>query len=256
LIETTRNGDVLVLRMAHGKASALDTEFLEALARAFEGAVHDDARAVVLTGTGSIFSAGVDLPRLSAGGREYLETFLPALSGAFLALFTLPKPVVAAINGHAIAGGCVLACACDRRLMAKGSGRIGVSEVLVGVPFPMLALEIMRFAVPPQRLPDLALTGRTVAPQEALELGLVDQLVPVETLERAAIEAATKMAAVPARAFHMTKIALRHPVLDRWRRDGPRADAEVFEAWAAADTQAAIRDFVKRTFEKPPRSNG
>ena len=100
-----------------------------------------DAKAVVLTGQGKIFSAGVDLKRLSEGGADYIRKFLPVLHKLYDTVFYHPKPVVAAINGHAIAGGCVLACCADRRIMAREGGRIGVTESLVGVPFPALAFD-------------------------------------------------------------------------------------------------------------------
>ena len=101
--------------------------------------------ALVITGQGKIFSAGVDLKRLSKEGAAYIRKFLPALDKLYDAVFFHPKPVVAAVNGHAVAGGAVLACCADRRIMARAGGRIGVTELLVGVPFPALAFEIVRF---------------------------------------------------------------------------------------------------------------
>ncbi len=135
------------------------------------------ARAVILTGTGRIFSAGVDLPRLIEGGVPYIREFLPALNAMLAAVFSYPKPVVAAINGHAIAGGCVLACAADRRLMAKDGGRIGVTELLVGVPFPAAAMEIMRHATAPQYFEHAIFSGATFTPEDAAMRGLVDEVV-------------------------------------------------------------------------------
>src|SRR5262245_56968480 len=118
MIDTSEREGVRTLRINHGKAGALDLELCEALHAAFREA--DSARALVLTGTGRIFSAGVDLPRLLADGEPYTRRFLTALDACFRTLFELERPVVAAINGHAIAGGCILACACDARWMAEG----------------------------------------------------------------------------------------------------------------------------------------
>src|SRR4051794_27587744 len=154
MIERTSDDGILTLRLAHGKASALDVELLDALLRELDGAA-EQARALLLTGTGSIFSAGVDLFRLTRDGSDYVRRFLPLLSRCLRALFAFPRPVVAAVNGHAIAGGCILALASDIRLMAEGGGRIGVPELLVGVPFPAAALEIVRFAVPPDKVQSL-----------------------------------------------------------------------------------------------------
>ncbi len=144
MIDVKSDAGIAVLTLMHGKANALDIEFCEALAARFVELRVTDAKAVVLTGQGKIFSAGVDLIRLSEGGADYVRKFLPALHKLYDAVFNHPKPVVAAINGHAIAGGCVLACCADRRIMANDGGRIGVTELLVGVPFPALAFEIMR----------------------------------------------------------------------------------------------------------------
>ena len=102
-IRTSRSDSIAVLEMAHGKANAFDIEFLEALRQALRQAVRSDARAVVITAEGSIFSAGVDLPRILKGDRRYLEEFLVQLSDGLAELFAVPKPVVAAVNGHAIA---------------------------------------------------------------------------------------------------------------------------------------------------------
>src|SRR5262245_8485332 len=110
---------IVVLTMTHGKANALDIEFCDAMAARFNDLRKSDTKAVVLTGQGRIFSAGVDLKRLSAGGADYIRRFLPALHRLFEAVFFHPKPVVAAINGHAIAGGCVLASLADLLLMAR-----------------------------------------------------------------------------------------------------------------------------------------
>ena len=130
-----------------------------------------DAKAVVLTGQGKIFSAGVDLLRCSDGGADYVRQFLPALHQLYDAVFFHPKPVVAAINGHAMAGGCVLACCADRRIMARDGGRIGVTELLVGVPFPALAFEIMRCATPPHYFAERPSAARLIPPRRSRAAG-------------------------------------------------------------------------------------
>ena len=156
-----------VMRMAHGKASALDIEFCAALTSELEALERAGAPGFVLTGSGSIFSAGVDLLRASEGGAEYLRRFLPVLSRCFEALFFYPGPVVAAVNGHAIAGGCILACAGDRRLLVRTAGtqpaRIGVPELAVGVPFPAIALETMRHVATARQFQDLIYGAQTFA---------------------------------------------------------------------------------------------
>ena len=148
MVELETREDIALLRLAHGKVSAFDLELLERIAEELDNIEASSSRAVVITGSGGTFSAGVDLFRVLDGGESYLRQFLPALTRVLIRLYTFPRPVVAAINGHAIAGGCVLACACDYRLMAIGRGTIGVPELVVGVPFPLIALEILRDVLP------------------------------------------------------------------------------------------------------------
>jgi enoyl-CoA hydratase len=124
-----------------------------------------------LTGTGSIFSAGVDLFRITRDGPDYVRTVVPLLSRVLCKLFAFRMPVVAALNGHAIAGGCVIALAADVRLMAERAGKIGVPELLVGVPFPAAALEVVRFAVPRDKLQSLIYSGELSWPRRLWRRG-------------------------------------------------------------------------------------
>jgi len=250
MIDLTHRGAVTVLRMAHGKANALDLEFCEALTAQL--AVCESSpttRALVLTGSGPMFSAGVDLLRVVDGGADYVRVFLPAMNRMFQALFAFPKPVVAAVNGHAIAGGCILVCAADWRLMSREPGRIGIPELLVGVPFPVVPLEIMRFATDASQLQTLAYRGLTLAASDALQYGLVDSVTDADRLFDEALAIAESAAALPAEAFTLTKTQLREPALQRMKA-GASTDATVQGVWASAATLGAIRGYVARTFKK------
>jgi enoyl-CoA hydratase len=250
MIDSKIVNGIAVLTLTHGKANALDIEFCDALATRFDDLRKADTKAVVLTGQGKIFSAGVDLKRLSAGGAGYIHQFLPALHRLFEAVFFHPKPVVAAINGHAIAGGCVLACCADRRIMARDAGRIGVTEILVGVPFPALAFEIVRFAVPLRHLPEFTLFGKTYAVDEALRRGWVDEVTEPGKLIDDAVAVAQKLALLSPAAFAQTKLQIRQPVTEGLQKNGEATDRAVTDIWAAPATLAYIRDYVARTLTK------
>jgi len=249
MIDLKTDNGIAVVTIRHGKANALDIELCEGLAKCFGELCTADARAVVVTGQGRMFSAGVDLIRLSSGGADYVREFLPALHRLCDAVFFHPKPVVAAINGHAIAGGCVLACCADRRIMARGSGRIGVTELLVGVPFPALPFEIVRFAVPPRNLPEFTLSGATYDTDAALQRGWVDEVVEADALIADAIAAAQKLALLSPLAFAQTKKQLRQLVTERMA-SAAATDKIVTDIWAAAETLGSIRDYVARTLKK------
>lgn len=250
MIDIELAGNVAVIRLAYGKANVLDTELCRALtARLEEQRTRSATHAVVLTGTGSIFSAGVDLKRVLDGGADYVKAFLPALREVFDTLFAFPKPVVAAVNGHAIAGGCVLVCAADHRLMANGTGRIGVPELLVGVPFPSIALEIMRNVIAPAQVANALYGGATNDPVRALSLGLVDELIDAAELLPRAVAHAERLAALPPAAFETTKRQLRDPQIQRARGELACHDDAVQRLWESPETMARIRAYVERTLK-------
>lgn len=250
MFRVEQRGAVAVVEMAHGKANAVDMDLCRGTVEQFAALRASPAGAVVLTGSGSIFSAGVDLLRVLEVGAAYVRPFLKALDDLLEALFLFPKPLVAAVNGHAIAGGCMIACAADRRLMARGNGRVGVPELLVGVGFPVVPLEVLRFAVSPEHFAEMVYSGATYPPEEALRRGLVDEIVePAELLPRAIAEA-ERMAAIPAAAFELTKMQMREPALETMRRRRAQLDARIAEYWTAPATLDAIRSYVERTLKK------
>lgn len=249
MIDVGDRDDIRVLTLSHGKASALDIELCGAVADRLEESRSASCSAIVMTGRGAIFSAGVDLVRLVDGGPRYAASFLPALRRVLEAVFTFPKPLVAAVNGHAIAGGCVLACAADRRLMARGPGRIGMPELLVGVPFPSIVLEIVRFASDPRHLSHLVLGGATMTADDAAAHGLVDDVTEPGSLLDDAVAAARMLAARPAHLFAMTKRQLRAPALERVQKS-VADDAQVDAIWSSPATIDAVRGYIDRTFRK------
>ena len=246
MIEVEDRDGVAVVRMAHGPVSAMDVELLEALRDRFRELATGEGP-IVVTGTGRAFSAGVDLRRIVDGGEPYVRRFFPLLVDAFVAIVTCPRPVVAAVNGHALAGGCVVACAADRRIMAAGEGRIGVTELAVGVPFPVVALEIVRHVVG-SRADDLVLTGRGVLPDEALRIGLVDAVVAPAELDAAARREAGRLGAIPPSTFRHTKGQLRRPMLRLVEEHAASDDPVAEDGWASEEVQAAIAAFAERTF--------
>ncbi len=214
MIERTYDDGIAVLTLALPPVNALDVALCDAVADACESLRDDNVRAVVLTGSGRAFSAGVDLRQVAAGGEEYARRLVPALTRMFSSAFTLPMPVVAAVNGHAIAGGCVLAACADVVLMSDGL--IGLPEVRVGVPFPRAAAEVVRYAVGDVAARRLMLGAELVSCDEAVVLGLVDRVVPAAELQAAARTTAAELAdAVPADTFAHTKAQLQSDAVAR-----------------------------------------
>lgn len=247
MVEIREVDGVAVVEMVHGKANALDIEFCGRLIELFAELERGPARAAVLTARGGIFGAGVDLKQLVGGGRAYARRFVPVLIESFCAAFTFSKPLIAAVNGHAVAGGCVLACAADRRLMAAGNGKVGIPELRVGVPFPAIAIEIMREVLSPERFRALVLGAGTLDPETARAWGLVDEVVERDVLTERAIAAAQQLAAVPADTYALTKQQMRAPALRRVREAEAKYGERVLEIWEADATLEAVGRYVAST---------
>jgi enoyl-CoA hydratase len=233
MIAVERRTGLAMLTMDDGRVNALDLEVLTDLT----ASLREIRTPVVITGAGKAFSAGVDLRRIVNDDRgDYVGDFLAALSEAFLAVFTHPYPVVAAVNGHAIAGGCIIALAADYRLMSAGT--IGVTEVAVGVPFPVAALEICRYALGPT-VSAAALLAEAVPASRAKAAGFAHELTsPGELLDRARDVAGSLGAHAPG-AYQLTKQQLQRPTLQAIAAQAEQ-DAAVVDLWRAPETRERL----------------
>ena len=240
-IDVREVGAVTVLTLSSGKVNAMDVDLLSDLTSALRELERTDSTPLVVTGAGQAFSAGVDLVQVLDGGPDYVGALLAALSAAFVSVFGFPGPTVAAINGAAIAGGCVLACACDRRLIVA-DGLIGASELRVGVPFPAAALEILRYACG-DHAEEVMLGGRLYRGADALACRLA-QTVVADDLVGQAVAAAAELGTIPAGSYRNTKTQLRGPALSRIAEAA--VDDEVRRIWASPGTAAAIRGHFER----------
>src|SRR5262245_7358594 len=238
-------GRIAVVTLDRPPANALDRpgfEELIGLCDRLRNAA--EVRAVVLTGTGRFFSAGLDLFEVFAYPPDAFDLFTARFDEAFAALFRFPKPVVAAVNGHAIAGGAVLAAAADLRVVAEGEGRIGLTEIQVGVPFPVSVMEIVRFACA-----ELLYHGRTYPPREACARRRGDELVAPDRLIDRAVERAEELADRDPIAFEHVKIGLRAPALREI--DAARAVGDpMWDVWRSPHTRAAVEAYRTRTLRK------
>ena len=247
MLRLERQAPLAILTLDRPPANALNRDFFVELCAVLPSLAAADVRAVVVTGTGRFFSAGLDLPEiLSYRGAEASE-FMARFDDGFTGLFALEKPVVAAVNGHAIAGGAVLAATADFRLAAEGEGRIGVTEIQVGVPFPASALEPIRFSCAGPALPELLYQGRVYSPAEACARRLVDTVVPAGDLMREAVALARELAAHPPVAFATSKRALRAESLARMAAARAGGEDPVWATWRMPETRAAIEAFAART---------
>jgi enoyl-CoA hydratase/carnithine racemase len=237
-------GELALLRFDDGKANAIDEAFLDRLVAAVTEAGR--ARALVVAGRPRIFSAGLALPSLVGRDRAAMRTFMNRFTDVMLALYTAPLPVVAAVSGHGLAGGCVLALMADRRVMSSGEATIGLNEVRIGIGLPSGVLEPLRALVHGPALTSVALEGRSFTGPEALAIGLVDEVAEPAAVEDTALARATALAELGRAGYAQIKAALRQPVLDAvaQRRD---ADMERWlDSWFSDDGQRQIAALVAK----------
>jgi enoyl-CoA hydratase len=240
-----RNGDVAIVRLEAGRANAMNVEFLDRLGALLDEAA--SAKAVVLTGQDKFFAAGLDLPSIIDLDRNRLRGFMGRFDDAMLKVFELPVPVVAAINGHAVAGGYVLALQADLRIAVDRDGvRIGLNEAQLGLGLPPIVVEPLRAQLPKASLSRVAILGELFNPREALAVGLVHDLACEGEVVQKAVFRAQALAALPKAGMAHIKAALRRPVAARVRAN---ADAEAerwLDTWFAPETQGVLRAAVAK----------
>jgi enoyl-CoA hydratase len=237
-ITTTIAQGVGLVRMSMPSGNTIDHAFCEALGRAIDELEGSGCGAAVLAAEGAIFSVGLNLPEIFTYDRAAMGAFVTAFDGAFERLFGLAVPLVAAVNGHAIAGGAILAFCADERIMAPGGGQVGVVETTLGLPFPAAALEVTRAAVPPPRWTEVIVEGRRLSAEQALAAGLVQRLEA--GVEQAALERAAALARLPRRAVARVKADLRAPVLERIAATRALMRERFLDAWFEPEVRESI----------------
>jgi enoyl-CoA hydratase len=220
LISIESHDGIAVVRIDRPPANAMSPELLEEGAGVLDTLARDDPSAVVLTGRPRFFSAGADLklvPTLDAAGQRRMVEGINRIFGGW---YGFPRPVVAAVNGHAIAGGMVLALCADHRV-GSTQGRYGLTEVAVDVPYPVAAAAVVRTELAPAAARRAMLAAQLVDAREALELGFFDELAEPDRVLSRALEVAGERAELPARAFALAKGQLRRATLETIEREVP-----------------------------------
>jgi Delta3-Delta2-enoyl-CoA isomerase len=246
MIAVTDHGDVRELRMSRPPVNALSTELLGALREAIEQAPAEGARAVVVSGGPGMFTAGLDIPLLIGLDREGIAKLWRELYGMMRALACSPIPVVAAITGHAPAGGTVIAVYCDRRVAARGDFKMGLSEVQVGIPLPPMIFKALLRQVGAREAERMAVGGLVLSPEQALSAGLVDEVVAVEEVVERAVAWCRGLLALPADAMLATRRLARADLAALFEGGSEEELRAVVDNWWSPETQNVLKALVKR----------
>jgi len=232
-------GGVRVLTLDHPPANALDYELLVDLDRAVGAAEDDDAvRAVVLTAEGRFFCAGFDLRSPPRAGDE-VEAMVGAYRAAHRHLLALPKPTLALVNGHAIAGGLVLALACDHRFSVEGDHLVGVNEVAIGAAYPSAAIEIVRLRLRHEHANHLVLGADLHPAGVAVDMGIVEAIVSGDRARSVVLERASRLGSYPRDVYAHAKRALIGDALERIDATSTEEELATAALWTTDESRAA-----------------
>lgn len=244
LVERIEHGPVHELRLQRPPANALNQALVDALLEAVRATPASTAQAIVLSGREGLFSGGLDVPDLLGRSRAEMHALWSTFFDLLEALATSPVPIVAALTGHAPAGGCVLSLYCDHRILAAGKYKIGLNEVQVGLRMPRPILAAARFVVGPRQAARMATTAELFSGDEALRIGLVDELVPLEEVVPTALRRAEHFASLPPKALGKTRDLARADLRAAFHgRDEEQLELFLDE-WFGDETQGAMQALV------------
>jgi 3,2-trans-enoyl-CoA isomerase len=242
-VRIERQGSVAILRMDKARGNAIDEPFVEDLLRAVtEVGADPGVRGVLLASAHpKLFCPGLDLVSLFDYDRPAMERFLTRFGDATISFFALRKPTVAAIAGHAVAGGCVLALTTDHRILRRGS-QIGLNEVRVGLPLPWSVAILLKAAVPPTALSRVALLGQNFKDEEAVALGLAHEVMEADGFEAACLARVLEFVDRDTGAVGTTKAYLRDAALREMRAQESARQGEFLDAWFSPVGRTKIRE--------------
>jgi enoyl-CoA hydratase/carnithine racemase len=247
MVSVERRDRVAILKLSRDVTNALNLEHVTRLSEALEDARRDpEVRGIVLTSANDkIFSLGFDIPWLYEADQEQVGRFYRFFNQICLDLYTVPKPTIAAITGHAIAGGSILALCCDYRHIAEGRKLMGLNEIKLGVPVPYLPDCIARQLLGVSKARDVLETGDFYPAEDLLRMGMVDQVLPLESVLPKSVEKAARLGSTP-RAFARIKQNRVETIEAQVREHGEEKARAFLECWFSPEAQERLREAIKK----------
>jgi 3,2-trans-enoyl-CoA isomerase len=246
MIQIISHGAVRELKLNRPPVNALSPELIAALKQALQLAPADGVRALVLSGSPGRFSGGLDVPLLLRLDRAAIASVWREFYELLESFARLPIPIAAAITGHAPAGGTVLALFCDWRVMAQGEYWIGLNEVQVGIQLPPILMAGFRRLIGSRKAEQFAVSGDLIFSEEALRIGLVDELAPAEQVANRAVQWCEKLMGLPQEAMLGTRREARADLAAIFQRDLEPELREVIASWWRPETQSTLQALAQR----------
>jgi Delta3-Delta2-enoyl-CoA isomerase len=246
LLDIIDHGRVREIRLSRPPVNALNPALIAGLAEALRAAPAEGAGAVVMSGTPGRFSGGLDLPELLQLAPQELRAMWTGFFGLLRAIATAPIPVAAALTGHSPAGGTVLAVFADYRIMSAGAYKIGLNEVQVGLPVPEVLMRGLAHLVGARQAERLAVAGLLLGPDEALRVGLVDEVAPLDEVVPRTVAWAADLLTRPPQAMAATRKLARRPLAEAFDALDEAAIDRVVAAWGGNEAQATLKAIAAR----------
>jgi enoyl-CoA hydratase/carnithine racemase len=248
LIYIEHHDHVAVIKLNRGTINNINLQLVNTLSTALENITNDaHIHSLVLCSTNDkFFSIGLDIPELFGLGKKDFMFFYKKFNQLCLDLFTLPKPTVAALTGHAIAGGCILALCCDYRFIAEGRKLMGLNEIKLGVPVPYPADCILRNLISPHIAREVMYHGEFHQSDELLKMGLVDLVLPLEQVIPEAIEKAKLIGSSYFDAFSMIKRNRIEPIEQQIRKNLAERERYFVECWYSDVARKRLQEAAEK----------
>jgi enoyl-CoA hydratase len=238
-ISLERHGAITVVRLTRPPANAITLELGQEFEAAFDAAMRNEPEAIVLTGTGRFFSGGLDLKIVPTYSPSQQQAFVRILNRMIGTLYACPIPLVGAVNGHAIAGGLILALTTDYRIGPMADSLFGLTEARVGIPFPAATMVVLQAELAPADLRYTILYARIFGPQQARQRGMLDELQPPAALLERALAVAGDLASMPADGYRRIKHQLRGAAISRIEQLIATDADPMLEDWLTPETREA-----------------
>jgi enoyl-CoA hydratase/carnithine racemase len=236
-MHVSKDREIATVTLNRRKVNALNEPMVEELTKSFEDLETDnEVRSIIFTGSGKFFSFGFDVPEFLNYSKSDFIRYLEKFTNFYTYLFLFPKPIVAALNGHTIAGGCMLATACDFRLMVTGKAKISLNEITFGSAVLAGSVEMLRYCVGSRNAQSILYSGAMYSAEEACQLGLVDQVSSEDALTEDVRKVAQELAQKDSSAFRSIKHLLRKPAAEKMIKREKDAILEFVDIWYSEQT--------------------
>ncbi|MBU7010224.1 MAG: enoyl-CoA hydratase/isomerase family protein [Theionarchaea archaeon] len=246
-VHTDYDGHVAIVTLTHGITNPINLQLVTELKESLQKVKNSHARSIVLTSSNNkFFSIGLDIPSLYTLSEENFTHFYKAFNRACVDLYTFPLPTIAAITGHAVAGGCILAMCCDYRFISGGHKLMGLNELKLGVPIPYPAHCILQHIVGARTARDIMDTGEFYPPEQLLEMGLIDCVLPLKDVLPKSIEKARVLSSLPQKAFAMTKYNRIEKVKAQIFAQLAEKEQHFVECWFSDEARAQLKAAMEK----------